>query len=114
MNQFEKSPGTPLYGIVLVTASSQTEAEAIAHTLVDEMLAACVSLLPIQSVYSWQGEVHHDQEWQLLIKTDLNQFEGLEARIQAIHSYDVPEIIALPILMGSHPYFQWISAQVGE
>jgi periplasmic divalent cation tolerance protein len=102
----------PQYGVVLVTASSQTEAEAIARSLVESRLAACVSLMPIQSIYVWKGETHTDQEWQLLIKTDLTQFASLEAQIRAIHSYDVPEIIALPIVAGSQPYLRWLGEQV--
>ena len=100
------------YGVVLVTASSRAEAESIATSLVQSQLAACVSLLPIHSIYTWQGELHQEQEWQLLIKTDLAQFQTLEAKIRELHSYEVPEIIALPIVSGSLPYLQWISEQV--
>ena len=67
------------YGIVLVTAGSIEEAEAIATSLVNSQLAACVSLVPIQSIYTWQGKLHQEQEWQLIIKTDLSQFTTLEA-----------------------------------
>jgi periplasmic divalent cation tolerance protein len=109
----DEPPASSTYGIVLVTTASQTEAEAIAHALVHEKLAACVNLLPIQSIYVWQGEVHHDQEWQLLIKTDLTQFESIQTRIQAMHSYDVPEIIALAIEVGSLSYLRWMATQVG-
>ena len=100
------------YGMVFVTAPSIQEAEAIANSLVKTKLAACVSLLPIQSIYIWKGELHKDQEWQLLIKTDLSQFPTLEAKIRELHSYEVPEIIALPIIAASQPYLQWISEQV--
>lgn len=100
------------YGVVLVTAASRQEAEAIATSLVKSQLAACVSLLPIQSIYTWQDELHQEQEWQLLIKTDLAQFQTLEAKIRELHSYEVPEIIALPIIAGSQLYLQWISEQV--
>jgi periplasmic divalent cation tolerance protein len=96
---------------VLVTAPSQQEAEAIARSLVQSQLAACVSLVPIHSIYTWQGELHQEQEWQLLIKTDLTQFETLAAKIRELHSYEVPEIVALPIVAGSQPYLQWISDQ---
>ena len=101
------------YGVVLVTAGSKEEAGAIAHALIDAKLAACVSIMPIQSVYTWQDEVHQDEEWQLMIKTDLSQFPNLEAKIREIHSYDLPEIIALPIIRGSQPYLDWIGGQVG-
>ena len=102
------------YGVVLVTTGSKEEAGAIARTLVEANLAACVSLLPIQSVYTWQGEVHQDEEWQLIIKTDLSQFSSLEAKIREIHSYELPEIIALPILQGSQPYLDWIGSLVKD
>ena len=102
----------PNYGVVLVTAGSPQEAEAIATSLVESQLAACVNVFPIQSVYTWKGEINKEQEWQLLIKTDLAQFSHLEAKIRELHSYEVPEIIALPILVGSQPYLNWISAAV--
>ncbi|MCJ8279167.1 MAG: divalent-cation tolerance protein CutA [Rivularia sp. ALOHA_DT_140] len=100
------------YGIVLVTTGSQEEAEKIAHVLVEAKLAACVSFYAINSIYTWQGKVNKDQEWQLFIKTDLTRFPTLEAKIIELHSYEVPEIIALPILKGHQPYLQWISQQV--
>jgi periplasmic divalent cation tolerance protein len=102
------------YGVVLVTASSQSEAEAIAQALIQAKLAACVSVMPIRSLYTWNGEVCHDEEWQLMIKTDLKHFPDLEATIRKIHSYELPEIIALPILAGSQPYLAWISEQMKE
>jgi periplasmic divalent cation tolerance protein len=98
--------------VVLVTVGSLQEAEAIASALVEAKLAACVSLFPIHSIYRWKGELHKEQEWQLLIKTDNRQFSSLEAKIRELHSYEVPEIIALPILFGSLPYLQWISEQM--
>ncbi len=100
------------YAVVLVTASSQQEAETIAKALVELKLAACANMFPIQSIYRWQGEVHNEPEWQLIIKTDLAQFSALEAKIREIHSYSVPEIIAIPIVAGSQSYLQWISEQV--
>lgn len=102
----------PQYGIVLVTAGSQEEAKTIARTLVETRLAACVSLLPIQSVYTWNGEIQSDDEWQLLIKTDLAKFSALEAQIKELHSYEVPEIVALPIVAGSTAYLNWIGEQM--
>lgn len=100
------------FGIVLVTAPSQEQADTIAQTLVQTKLAACVTVLPVRSVYTWQGEIHQDEEWQLLIKSDLAKFAELEAKIRAIHPYQVPEIIAVPILKGSTPYLQWIAESV--
>jgi len=66
----------------------------------------------VRSIYTWDGKVNHDQEWQLVIKTDLSQFDQLAAKIQELHSYEVPEIIALPIIAGSEAYLQWISENV--
>lgn len=103
---------TGRYGVVLVTASSRQEGEAIAESLIQAKLAACVTLLPVHSIYTWQGNIHKDDEWQLLIKSELAQFAALEASIRAIHTYEVPEIIAVPILAGSRPYLQWISEQM--
>ncbi|MGB3639376.1 MAG: divalent-cation tolerance protein CutA [Rivularia sp. (in: cyanobacteria)] len=100
------------YGIVLVTTASQEEAEKIASVLVESKLAACVSFNPIKSIYTWQGKVNKDQEWQLFIKTDLTRFATLEAKILELHSYEVPEIIAIPIVQGHQPYLQWIAQQV--
>ena len=110
----DRNSGSTGYGVVLVTASSQQEAEAIATSLVQSQLAACVSLFPIHSVYMWQRELHQEQEWQLLIKTDLTQFQALATKVRELHSYEVPEIIALPIVAGSQPYLQWISEQVKD
>lgn len=109
MDQSSNSAG---YGVVLVTAPSKTEAEAIAKALIKAKLAACVTLLPVQSIYTWQGEVHQEEEWQLLIKSDLAVFSTLEAKVRSLHTYEVPEIIALPILAGSGPYLAWITEQV--
>lgn len=100
------------YCVVLVTASSRREGETIAESLIETRLAACVTLLPVQSIYRWQGEVHKDEEWQLLIKSNFGRFAELEAKVRELHSYEVPEIIALPIVAGSISYLQWISEQV--
>ncbi len=97
------------YCVVMVTTSSQQEAETIAKTLVESKLAACVNIFPIQSIYTWQDKVHNEPEFQLFIKTNRCLFSTLEAKIRELHSYEVPEIIALPILAGSQPYLNWIS-----
>lgn len=107
-----KNSGSTNYGIVLVTASSQMEATSIAETLIQAKLAACVSIMPIRSLYTWNGKIHNEEEWQLVIKTDLNRFTQLEAKIRSVHSYEVPEMIAVPIVQGSQPYLQWITEQI--
>ncbi len=99
--------------VVLMTAGSQEEADRIANTLVAEMLAACVNVLPgVTSVYRWEGEVQRDQEWLLVAKSTRDVLDDLVRRVQAIHSYDLPEIIALPIVGGSEAYLRWLDAEV--
>lgn len=102
------------YCLVLTTAASETEATAIAQALVQAQLAACVSLMPIHSIYTWQGELHQEPEWQLLIKTKTICFGAVEAKIQELHSYAVPEIIAIPLQAGSTTYLSWISSMVSS
>ena len=97
------------FGVVLVTAASEAQAENIAKSLIEHKLAACVSLSPIRSIYSWQGEIHAESEWQLVIKTDLAKFEALKTKVQELHSYEIPEIIAIPIIAGSEAYLDWIA-----
>lgn len=99
--------------VVLMTAGSQEEADRIANTLVAEMLAACVNVLPgVTSVYRWEGEAQRDQEWLLVAKSTREVLDDLVRRVQALHSYDLPEIIALPVLGGSKGYLRWIESEV--
>ena len=100
------------YGVVLVTVSSLSEGQTIATALIEDKLAACVNLLPIDSIYLWQGEIQQDREYQLIIKTDLNKFTELAAKIKTLHSYEVPEIIALPIVDGSQAYLNWLGTSL--
>ena len=95
--------------VVLVTVGSEQEAETIATALLEERLAACVNVTsPVRSLYRWEGRIADDREWQMVIKTQARLFEALAARIRALHSYDVPEIIALPVLAGITDYVDWI------
>ncbi len=96
------------YIVVLVTVGSEAEAKKIACILVEEKLAGCVNLYPVTSVYRWQNQICEDGEWQLVIKTQMRLFSALSAKIQELHSYDVPEIIALPIVNSSTSYSQWL------
>jgi periplasmic divalent cation tolerance protein len=96
--------------VVLVTAGSREEAEGIARALVAERLAACASLVaPVTSIYRWQGAVERAEEVLLLIKTRRALVARLEARVRALHSYEVPEVIALPIVAGARPYLAWLA-----
>src|SRR5215470_5083410 len=95
--------------VILVTAGSESEAETIAKALIEERLAACVNILnPIRSIYRWEGKVVDDREWLLIIKTQTERFAAVEEKVKALHSYQVPEVIALPILQGSTPYLHWL------
>lgn len=95
--------------IVLSTAGSEQEAHKIAHILVKRRLAACVNILPrVQSIYRWKGKIESDQEWLLLIKTRADKFPAVRDAIGELHSYEVPECIALEIEDGSLPYLQWL------
>ncbi len=98
-------------GIVFVTVDSQENALEIARALVGDRWAACVNLFPIHSVYRWNKGLQEDSEWQLVIKTNLDRFEALAAYIQTLHPYDLPEIVALPIVQGSPAYLQWVTQE---
>jgi periplasmic divalent cation tolerance protein len=99
--------------VVYVTAGSSAEGERLARTLVEERLAACVNRIgPVQSVYRWQGKIEQSQEELLIIKTHSLLFSDLEKRVRELHSYSVPEVIALPVVDGSEGYLRWLSEQV--
>lgn len=101
--------------VVLVTVGSEREAETIATVLLEERLAACVNVTsPVRSLYRWEGRIADDREWQLIIKTQARLFEALAARVRALHSYDVPEVIALPVLAGTADYIDWIQNETGS
>jgi periplasmic divalent cation tolerance protein len=98
--------------IVLTTCASQPEAENIARLLVESHLAACVNILPgIRSVYHWQGKIQEETEILLVIKSRRALFEQLEKAIVSVHSYEVPEIIAIPIVEGALSYLRWLSRE---
>ena len=101
------------YCAVLVTAGSHENAGLIARTLVEEHLAACCSILPgVRSVYRWEGRVTEDEELLLVCKTQTALFPQLERRVRDLHTYDVPEVIMLPLTAGSAPYLAWIDASL--
>lgn len=99
--------------VVYVTVGSAEEGERISRALVEERLAACVNRVGgIRSIYRWQGQVEESDEELLIIKTRKELFDRLKKKVQALHSYEVPEIIALPILAGNQSYLQWLSEQL--
>src|SRR5215467_9512813 len=93
--------------VVIMTAANEAEATRIAEMLVERKLAACVQVLPqIQSIYVWKGELQREGELLLLAKTTQQNFDQLEREVRSVHSYETPEIIALPISAGSRPYLE--------
>jgi periplasmic divalent cation tolerance protein len=95
--------------LILVTAGSEPEAETIAKTLVEERLVACVNIVSsIRSIYRWEGKIADDREWLLIMKTPASHFAAVESRVKALHSYQMPEVIAVPIQAGSEAYLRWI------
>ena len=105
------SPQTNDQIVVLMTAPNAEEATRIAEVLVERKLAACVQILPpMTSIYVWKGEVRRESEILLVAKSNQARFDELEEAVRAIHSYETPEIIALPIVAGSESYLSWLSA----
>jgi periplasmic divalent cation tolerance protein len=95
--------------VVLVTTPNGVEARKIGKRVVDAKLAACVNIIPgVRSIYRWKDKVCDDQEVLLVIKTTKRHFRELEDMVKRLHSYDTPEIIAMPILAGSDDYLRWI------
>ena len=100
----------PEYVIVLTTLPVDQDADRFAQTLVSERLAACVSVLPpMRSIYAWKGAIESTDERQVVIKTTTARIRDLEARLQALHPYEVPEFVVLPIAHGSAAYLLWLS-----
>ena len=96
--------------IVFMTAASGEEAARLAEMLVGAQLAACVQILPeMESVYRWQGKIERQSEILLLAKTTEDKFEELEREVRALHSYETPEIIAVPVTAGSAAYLEWLT-----
>jgi periplasmic divalent cation tolerance protein len=101
------------FALVLTTFPADGDADAFARALVDERLAACVSVLaPMQSTYRWKGGVESAAERQLLIKTKAAQVAALEARVKELHPYEVPEFLVLTIEAGSPAYLSWLAEGV--
>lgn len=96
------------YIMVILTCSSQDEAHAIASGVIEQQLAACVQLNPITSYYTWQGKVCHEPEIRLTMKTRPGLYKSLEAFILDHHSYDVPQIVKIPIAGGFQLYLDWL------
>lgn len=99
--------------VVLCTIGVADDAERLARELVERRLAACVNLLPgMVSIYRWKGRVERDEERLLVIKSNAARFEELKAAVVALHPYEVPELIALPVATGHEPYLAWLRESV--
>jgi periplasmic divalent cation tolerance protein len=94
--------------LVLVTVPNETLATTIAHELLNQKLAACVNSFPVRSIYTWEGEIQQEHEYQLVIKTQSSAFEPLSTVLKRLHPYELPEMLAIPIVQGFHPYLNWL------
>ena len=106
--------GTELKGIliVIVTAANQEEATRISERAVKTRQAACATMVPtVRSLYWWEGELKTEQESMVILKTTVDKFEALQETIRAMHSYEVPEIIAIPVSHGYPPYIEWVRSE---
>ena len=98
--------------VILVTASSEEEAKKIARSLVEKRLVACVNIIKdVQSIFRWKNKVSEEKELLLIIKTRKKLYKNVEEEVKNIHSSEVPEIIALPIIAGSKEYLYWIDSE---
>jgi len=103
------------FQIVLTTAGSDEQARELAGALVDRRLAACVNIVPgVRSVYRWKGEVQQEQEWLLVIKSSRRLFPALRDAVRELHSYEVPELLALPLEDGDPAYLGWLAGCLDE
>ncbi|MEM3577265.1 MAG: divalent-cation tolerance protein CutA [Candidatus Bathyarchaeia archaeon] len=100
--------------IVIVTAASRAEAEKIAHFLLEERLIACANIIgPAHSFYWWRGKIESAEEHVIIMKTRKSLFNKLSEKVKTIHSYQVPETIAIPIVKGFKPYMKWLEESLG-
>lgn len=99
--------------VVFSTCDSEEQAGAIARSLIEQRLAACVSIVPgARSVYRWKGQIEDNGEWMLVIKSRRDLMDSLRAAIGKIHSYEVPELLAVPVVDGSEDYLAWLDREL--
>ena len=97
--------------VMTTTVDSAEVAESLAKSIVEARLGACVQIVPVRSVYRWDGEVRVDAEWQCVVKTSAIRADELVAHIKANHSYDVPEVVVTPVVGGNDDYLAWVSEE---
>jgi periplasmic divalent cation tolerance protein len=113
MMQESKADKMKPYIQVVTTTEKKEDAEKIAACLVEKRLAACVQITgPITSLYRWKGQIEKAQEWQCWIKSKETLYKEIEKTIKSVHPYEVPEIIAVPIVAGSRDYLAWLESEV--
>jgi periplasmic divalent cation tolerance protein len=100
--------------VVYSTCDSEEQAGRIAHALVEQRLAACVNIIGTRSVYRWKGQVEDTPEWLLIIKSRRELMDQLRAAIGKVHTYEVPELLALPVVDGSESYMAWLDRELGS
>jgi periplasmic divalent cation tolerance protein len=98
--------------VILVTAASEVQARRMARKLLQDKLAACVNFIPVDSMFAWKGEIQEEEEVLMIIKSRSDVFDELMNAIKSIHTYDTPEIIGMPIVLGSDDYLRWINHEV--
>jgi periplasmic divalent cation tolerance protein len=106
--------GEPMfYVVVIITTPNKEEAVKIVRSLLEERLIACANIVgPVSSLFWWQGKIDEENEFLVFMKSHKSLFERVSERVMEIHSYDVPEIVALPIIEGSPPYLDWLRASL--
>ena len=101
--------------VVLITTATEEEARSIAELLLNQSKAACINIVPrVDSLFRWQGKVDSAQESLLIVKTRASLLPEIVEMVKGVHSYEVPEIIALPIINGNEDYLKWIDSEVKE
>jgi periplasmic divalent cation tolerance protein len=100
--------------VVIITCGTYDESEEIASRLIEEKLAACVKIAGrVRSLFEWKATVSRETEFMLMVVSEREQFDALAERVKQLHSYEVPEIVGLPVVLGSEDYLDWISENVG-
>jgi len=103
-----------MYAIVYITTSGKEESKRIANALLEDKLVGCVNILPtIESVYLWKGKIEEDSESLLIAKTKVSNVGSIIKKVKEIHSYDIPCIVAIPIVQGSEDYLGWLESEIG-
>ena len=105
---------TPRFCVIFVTCQSRKEADSIASSLLNKRLIACANIIPgVESKFWWNGRINSAKEFLVILKAGRSSFKKIENEVRRLHSYEVPEIIAIPIVAGSEEYLKWINEYVG-